>query len=261
MKAVLFLGLVGIAIYTALVFTHDLLPSDRSDGLTVWKPNDLDVRLATSWGSDLAALVPSHQPSLPKRTPAVPPGADESAPNQAPGSASPISEDQSTSSTNTAYEPIEWVKVMFAARVHGGASVSSPTLRFYQPGTALQVVGRENGWVKVEDPTSRQSGWVFEQYLASTEDPTLRRTAMATTGGDSLSKPKPVKPTLITKKRNRSSRPAARPPHDVAVAQFDQGDSQWDQHAGRRRGLGLFFFGRAQPAAPYANRAWLVGSE
>ena len=96
---------------------------------------------------------------------------------------------------------------MFAARVHGGASVSSPTLRFYQPGTALQVVGRENGWVKVEDPTSRQSGWVFEQYLASTEDPTLRRTAMATTGGDSLSKPKLVKPTLITKKRNRSSRP------------------------------------------------------
>ena len=37
MKAVLFLGLVGIAIYTALVVTHDLLPSDRSDGLTVWK--------------------------------------------------------------------------------------------------------------------------------------------------------------------------------------------------------------------------------
>ncbi len=81
---------------------------------------------------------------------------------------------------NTAYEPIEWVKVMFAARVHREASVSSPTMRFYQPGTALQVVNRDNGWVQISDPTSREGGWVLEQYLVPTDGKAVTQMAAAT---------------------------------------------------------------------------------
>ena len=62
-----------------------------------------------------------------------------------------------------AYEPVEWAKVVFAAKAHGDASSSSPTLRFYQPGTALRVVGRQNRWVQITDPTSGERGWVFER--------------------------------------------------------------------------------------------------
>ena len=254
MKGVLFLGVVGIAIYTALVVTHDFLPSYRTAGTSAWqKPDNLDVRPTTSWGTDLAALVPSHQPSLPKRKPAVPEGEDESAQNLALGSVPGVL----TSSMNTAYEPIEWVKVMLAARVHREASVSSPTMRFYQPGTALQVVNRDNGWVQINDPTSREGGWVLEQYLVPTDGKAVTQMAAATP--TALSEPTQAKPVPRAKKR--ASRPAVRVPVDVATAQFD---TRWERRAERRRGFGLFFFGRyarTQPAAPYANRAWLVGSE
>ena len=83
------------------------------------------------------------------------------------------------------YELVEWAKVLYPAKVHGEASISSPTLRFYQAGTALQVVSRQNGWVQVTDPASGQGGWVFEQYLAPADGPTVTRTAMETTASNS----------------------------------------------------------------------------
>ena len=162
-------------------------------------------------------------------------------------------------SDGTTYEPIEWVSVGLAARVHREASVSSPTIRFYQPGTALQVVSRENGWVQINDPTSREGGWVLEQYLVPTDGTAVTQMAGATP--TALSEPTQAKPVPSAKKRTRASRPTVRVPDDVAIAQFD---TRWERRAERRRGFGLFFFGRyarTQPAAQYANRAWLVGSE
>jgi hypothetical protein len=43
-------------------------------------------------------------------------------------------------------EPVEWAKVVLTAQTHSQASVSSPTVRFYRPGTELQVVRREGAW-------------------------------------------------------------------------------------------------------------------
>ena len=86
-----------------------------------------------------------------------------------------------TGPDSTASQPIEWARVVLAARVHDDASVSSPTLRFYQPGTALQVVSRQNGWVQITDPASGESGWVFEQYLVPADGPTATQTAMVAT--------------------------------------------------------------------------------
>jgi Bacterial SH3 domain len=128
--------------------------------------------------------------------------------------------------------------VVLAAKVHGDASVSSPTLRFYQPGTALQVVSRQNGWVQITDPASGERGWVFEQYLVPADGPTAQ-TAMVTTA----SKPAAEPTGAIAKKRVGAFRPAARQPDKFTFAQFDR---RWERRAARRGGL--FFFGRSARA-------------
>lgn len=244
MKGVLFLSLVGAAIYTALVVSHDLLRSEgAADSFTRQGLSSPTARQLRSWGTDLPALVSSQRASLPLRKPALIPGSYENQNSASGAKGFPRAEEKPTSSQSdgTAYEPIEWAKVLLAARVHSEASVSSPTLRFYQPGTALQVISRENGWVQVTDPTSREGGWVFEQYLVPADRPTVTQTAMATTTYKALSEPTRANPMPSAKKRARASRPAVRVPDDVAFTQFDR---RWERRAERRGGFGLFFFGR-----------------
>src|SRR5262249_17557874 len=232
MKGVLFLGLVGAAIYGAILLSYDLLPHDQAanvfTGQSLDKPDDRQLR---SWGTDLPALASSNSQeaslALPK-------------PATTPVSPSPVVASTNSPSGGTAYQSVNWAKVAFAAKVHSDASVSSPTLRFYRPGTALQVVERQNGWVQVTDPISGERGWVFEQYLVPADGPTATQTAMAT-GPAKVAAEARANPAPSVKKRVRAPRPAARMPHDFASAQFDK---RWERHADRRRGFGLFFFGR-----------------
>jgi hypothetical protein len=58
-----------------------------------------------------------------------------------------------------------WVEVSHAASVHAGPAVSAPTVRFYRVGTVLHLLGYEQGWFQVSDPTTSQQGWVYEIYL------------------------------------------------------------------------------------------------
>jgi hypothetical protein len=140
----------------------------------------------------------------------------------------------------TAYQPVEWAKVILAAKVHGDASVSSPTVRFYPPGTTLQVLSRQNAWAQITDPTSGDRGWVYEQYLSPADGPTATQTAMADTASRLAAEPVGAnRPTA--KKRVRASRPAARMSGEYAFARFDR---RWERRADRRGGIGLFFFGR-----------------
>jgi len=259
MKGVFFLGLVGVAIYMALVVSHDLLSADRSeDNLTRQALSSAPAQPVRSWGSDLPALASRASASLGGSIAT----AGEYDGNRDQGSRNLAGAEEiptSFQSTATAYDPTEWVRVGLATRVHREASVSSPTMRFYQPGTALQVVSRGNGWVQINDPTFREGGWVLEQYLVPTDGPTATQTAAATP--TALLGPTQAKPVPSAKKRARASRPTGRVPDDVAVA---QSDTRWERRAERRRGFGLFFFGRyarTQPATPYASRAWLIGPE
>jgi hypothetical protein len=228
MKGLLFLGLVGAAIYGALVLSDELLPRDPAKdafaGQSLGDPSDRQLR---SWGTDLPALASSssQKASVTLRTTAVTP-ASTSRLEAIPTASRP---------DDPAYQPIEWARVVLAAKVHGEASVSSPTLRFYQPGTALEVVSWQNGWVRITDPASGESGWVFEQYLVPADGPTVTQTAMATTA----SKPAAEPTGAIAKKRVGASRPAARTPDKFTFAQFDR---RWERRAARRGGL--FFFGR-----------------
>jgi len=239
MKGVLFLSLVGAAIYMALVVSHDQLPTE--DSFTRQRSNVPTGRQLRSWGTDLPSLVSSQAASLTLGEPGVVPGSPETAHSGTSAVVANAAEAPTFSqSDDTSYEPIEWAKVKLAARAHSEASISSPTLRFYQPGVALQVIGRENGWVQVTDPSSREGGWVLEQYLAPIDRPTVTQTAMATTSSKALSEPTQAKPVPAAKKRTRA-RPTVRVPEAVALTQFD---SRLERHAEPRRALGLFFFGR-----------------
>jgi hypothetical protein len=97
-------------------------------------------------------------------------------------------------------------------------------LRFYQLGTVLKVVSREKGWVQVPDPTSKDTGWVFERYLVPAAGPTVTQTALATTTNKAVTTR--AKPVLIATNRVKASRPTVRIQKSVALAQFDR---RWDQ--------------------------------
>ena len=228
MKGLLLLGLVGAAIYGALVLSGDLLPRDPAkDAFARQSLGDPSDRQLRSWGTDLPALASSssQRASVNLRKPAVTPAS--------------ISRSASLQATTTGpdgtAEPIEWARVVLPARVHDDASVSSPTLRFYQPGIALQVVSRQNGWIQITNPASGESGWVFEQYLVPADGPTAAQTAMVATASKPVAEPTGA----IAKKRVGASRAAARTPDKLTFAQFDK---RWERRAARRGGL--FFFGR-----------------
>src|SRR5262252_7834275 len=208
MKGLMFLGLVGAAIYGALLLSYD----------------------------DLPALANSQDALLPSRKPSVTPASTSHA------ASLPISEAKPTSaqSGSTTYQPVEWDKVVIAAKVHGDASVSSPILRFYQPGTALRVVSRQTGWVQVTDPSSGEAGWVFEQYLVPADGPTATQTAMETTSKPVVELAQATTPAA-KKRVVRAPKPAARMPVHFASTQFDR---RWERRAERRSGFGMFFFGR-----------------
>ena len=238
MKVLLYLGLVGAAIYGALVLSDNLLPRDPAEvAFARQSLGDASDRQLRSWGTDLPSLASSSSQEAPLPLPktAVTP-ASTSRPASLEAEPTPLRPD------GTAYQSIEWAKVVLAAKVHGDASVSSPTLRFYQPGTTLQVVSRQNGWVQIADPTSGERGWIFEQYLAPADDPTATQTAMATTARKAAAEPAHANPAPTARKRVRAARPAARK-EKFAVTQFDR---RWERRAARRGGL--FFFGRVARA-------------
>ena len=65
-----------------------------------------------------------------------------------------------------------WFVVSRAARLHAGPSVSSPTTHFYPVGTELRLIGYEQGWFQVLDPTTSRQGWVYEKhYLQAISGP------------------------------------------------------------------------------------------
>jgi hypothetical protein len=224
MKVLMLLGLVGATIYGVLALSSNLLPRETAenafDGRNLGDPSDRRLR---SWGTDLPSLADSSsETSL-----ALPESPVTTRSNfRSPTPARP---------DGTAYPPIEWAKVALTAKVHGEASVSSSTLRLYQPGTALHVVSRQNGWVQIIDPTSGERGWVFEQYLVPADSPiTTTQTAIAT----SKVAAEQANPPPAAKKRIMARR-GARMPDKFAVTQFDR---RWERRAARRGGL--FFFGR-----------------
>lgn len=234
MKGLLFLSLVGAAIYGALLVSHDFLLRDRAKGPSFAQSlGDASDRRLRSWGSDLPALTNSSSQVSSLPTPTATTSAHEGSKDLAPTAGAVI---PSKELGRAAYMPPE-AKVTIAARAHSAPSISSPIVHFYPRGTALQVLDRENDWVQVIDRASGESGWVLDQYLIETESGGTQIALETSKATD----PMTIKPMPSSRKTARGHKPQVRNTESVALARFDR---RWDRRVQRRGGFGLFFFGR-----------------
>jgi hypothetical protein len=131
----------------------------------------------------------------------------------------------------------ETAGVVLAARVHSEPSVSSPTVRFFAPGTELQIVGRENGWVELIDPATQERGWVSESYVWSTGDFSRAKNASLRKDDEFT---KPTRQALPRSKRQ--SRPVITAPQmaDKFTMESELRHGRWARRGEPRRRFGLF---------------------
>jgi hypothetical protein len=253
-RFVLALWLGGAALYTAntIVLTHSGPDEStkRPIALVGQEQSNHPVRDIPSWGPRLpkdserqTAEVERQQPAPPtlERNLTADPKPEGEPSSQAISNAL-SNNSPSISGDDLNPEPVAWAKVMLAAKMHSEASVSSPTLRYYPPGSELQVVTRENGWVLVVDPLTSARGWIYEKYYLSWIDgPTSKQAALAPTEEGSLaSESKPTPPKFT--KRSGTAKAKPRRTEPWVVTEYRRG--KWSRPADRRRAMGFFMFGR-----------------
>ena len=247
-RLLLLLSLIGAAIYALLIYTHDVLTDEKAEKTYAEQaqPNH-PVQHLSSWGSYLPDRSISQNSQLATSKPSTPlpsQQSDEPSQNSERNADQVATSEKATSSESGDMEPkpVELAKVVLAAQTHSQASVSSATVRFYRPGTELQVVRREGIWFEVSDPVTQERGWVLAQYLSSIESPTPIQVVT-----ESTTEP----PTVISPKSNKRHRSAKHAVHSVGVATADPWNPRWARRADRRRGFGLFIF---RPLPRFAQR-------
>ena len=222
----LFVSLAGAALYALLVFTHDAITDGKSERITVPRAQPFHTvpeRLG-SWESHLRSSATNSQ-----TTANVPPQQNVAA----------TSEAKSAVSTPP---QVEWTKVMLAARLHDQASVTSLTVRFYTPGTNLQVIRREGVWLLVSDPVSQERGWMLEKYLSPSSS---TQADQKLTDAVSVAAPQKSKKWSQSSKRSKSATRVSK--YRSAVARWDP--YRWGSRADRRRDFRVFMLG-----PPFARR-------
>ena len=244
-RLLLLLSLIGAAIYAFLIYTHDVLTDEKAEKTYAAQPQPKQpVERMSSWDTYLPDRSTNQNPQLASSQPSTPPQQSDEASQNSERSADQVasSENKATfsESGDTEPKPVELAKVVLAAQTHSQASVSSPTVRFYRPGTELQVVRREGIWFEVSDPVTQERGWVLAQYLSSV-DTSIQVATESTT----------EPPTVISPKSNKRHRSAKHAVHGVVVANADQWNARWNRRADRRRGFGLFMF---RPVPRFAQR-------
>jgi hypothetical protein len=243
-KGLLLLLCVGAGIYALLLVTHDVLPGDKGEDFAgQLQPNQVAERPG-SWNFYVRRGSLSQNPQLAtSQQPAelLPQQSDDPSQNseRKPGAENQLaaSKEEATTSESAGLEsePVEWAKVVLTAQTHSQASVSSPTVRFYRPGTELQVVRREGAWFQLLDPATQERGWIFEKYLASIDNPSAPKVATE-------SIPEPLAAKSALPKSKQRSRHAVRVPYGGVVANSDPWNGRWARRVDRRRGFGLFMF-------------------
>ena len=185
MRVLLLLGIVGAAIYAVLFFSYDVLTDGKTEntysGQT--QPDRPDTKRLSSWDGYLPNPSASQNSQLAMSQPApLSPQQTDAERRPDTGHQFVASENKPTTSESDSSEPesVAWAKIVLAAQLHSEASVTSPTVRFYGPGTELQVVGREGAWFQVSDPVTKERGWVLDEYLSSIGGPTPVQVARET---------------------------------------------------------------------------------
>ena len=243
MRVLLLLCIVGAAIYAVLFFSYDVLTDGKTEntysGQT--QPDRPDTKRLSSWDGYLPNPSASQNSQLAMSQPApLSPQQRDAERRPDTGHQFVASENKPTTSESDSSEPesVAWAKVVLAAQLHSEASVTSPTVRFYGPGTELQVVGREGAWFQVSDPVTKERGWVLDEYLSSIGGPTPVQVARETP----TEQPTVIKRAIQkSSKRSRSAKAAPRI-RSVVIAHADPWNDRWARRADRRRGFGLFMF-------------------
>jgi hypothetical protein len=151
---------------------------------------------------------------------------------------------------------VAWAKVIHGARAHSAASISSPITKFYPPGTELQIVGRESGWIELLDPVTQERDYVFEKYLVAIDGPSQSQAVTQAElppakAGSKVAAPKAQTPRLASKAVNEvgAARTEAVAPSDVKRGRAARKEER------RERKLLRLFGGRNA-----GLEAWTVGS-
>jgi hypothetical protein len=211
-----------------------------------------DVSLRSSWGSTLKSLrqepdtSPASQENGSYRQAAV----YEEMPNQTDSEhinvtvdlAASLDEASMAGASSSDKEPAQWARITRRATLHREASVSSPIVGYSGPGKEVQIREYVNGWFRVQDPETQESGWIFHKYVAYIYGPTAAEAQVAATAEPSV---KVASPT--SQKPARIGKPAVR----NAAKRHDQ-NRQIAEDGERRRWFGLF----RRREAP---RAWSFG--
>jgi hypothetical protein len=258
-RGLLFLSVVGVALYALLVITHKVLTEGGSETTLAsqTEPNHASVGHLSAWGTYLPSRSLRQKPRVPleafqQTAPLRPERKTADSPRQhdfAQAAERKLSSDPAAlrdeASASGTGDALEWAKVVLAARVHTQGSVSSPTVRIYSPGTNLQVVRREGGWLQVSDPATQERGWVLDKYVSSIDGPGSTQAATEPTV-ESV----PIQ-AAKSKKPSTSAKRSKPPP----VATSGPRNGRWARRDNRRRGFRLFGFG-GRKAAP---AAWSIG--
>ncbi len=244
-RLLLLLSLIGAAIYAFLIYTHDVLTDEKAEKTYAEQAQPKQpVERMSSWDTYLPDRSTNQNPQLATSQPSTPPRQTDEASQNSERNADQVAAQRikrhSLKAATRSQSRLSLAKVILAAQTHSQASVSSPTVRFYRPGTELQVVRREGIWFEVSDPVTQERGWVLAQYLSSV-DTSIQVATESTT----------EPPTVISPKSNKRHRSARHGVHSVGVANADPWNPRWARRADRRRGFGLFMF---RPLPRFAQR-------
>jgi hypothetical protein len=65
----------------------------------------------------------------------------------------------------------EWMETKAAVDMHAKAEQSSETVKVADKGVKLRVTARDKNWVRVSDPASAATGWIYNRFLQPAEPP------------------------------------------------------------------------------------------
>src|SRR5262245_43146458 len=166
MRSLVFLSCAGAAIYALLVVTNRMMPvvPDGTKAEVVARETRLRV-----WGPSLPSRPVRWLATTPQFAPPRENAAARLPPATADQTVTPSSQIGKQLASFEGGIPARdpegfWFVASRAAWVHAGPSVSSSIEHAYRIGTELKVVGHEQGWFHVLDPTTSRTGWIYERY-------------------------------------------------------------------------------------------------
>ena len=151
LRTLLFLSLVGAAIYGFLVITG----GNTNEHQAIQTQNHPVGERLSSWGSSLAPS-PSQNPQLATTPPQLGDDASQNSERKSGTEYQLAASENKTPAVGAKPEPVEWAKIVLAAQMHSEASVSSPSIDSSTP-TQIAIESTEPQSAKPAPPKANKS--------------------------------------------------------------------------------------------------------